>query len=172
MIDPKAPESAAVVSNRIVRQFAAILIVLGAGLIAAWAIPEPELVGRGMARVGAVALILGLIGVADPPFMRPLFLLAMAVTRPIGHVISLLILGIIYYGIFTPLGLVFRAARRDPLGIHPKSRSTYWAEWPSAGTVMAYTHLYQTQHPGITYGEREERTAAGIGQRPAPAADS
>jgi hypothetical protein len=171
MIDPKAPETAAVVSNRIVRQFAAILLVLGAGLLAAWAIPEPELVGRGTARLGAVVMVLGLIGVAYPRFMRPVFLLAMAVTRPIGHVISLLILGIIYFGIFTPLGLVFRAARRDPLGVLRKSRSSYWAEWPNAGTVMAYTHLYQTQHPGITYGEREERTA-GIGQRPAPAADS
>jgi hypothetical protein len=172
MIDPKAPESAAVVSKRIVRQFAGILVVLGAALVAAWAIPEPGLVGRGAARAGAVAGVLGLIGLMYPPFMRPIFLLAMAVTRPIGHVLSLLILGVMYFVIFTPLGLIFRAARRDPLGLKKGSTSTYWADWPKSGTVMAYTHLYQSQHPGITYGEREERPTAGIGQRPAPAADS
>jgi len=170
MIDPKAPEAAQVVSNRTVRQFAAILIVLGAGLLAARTIPESALVGRGVAQAGGVAAVLGAIGVVYPRFMRPIFLLAMAVTRPIGHVVSLIILGIMYFGIFTPLALLFRAGRRDALSLVRRRAATYWAPWPASDNVMAYTHLYQSQHPGITYGEREERAATRVGERPAPAA--
>ena len=171
MIDPTAPTESAVIPNRTVRQFAAILLTIGVVAVAAWVFGGTRFVTRGAAWAGGVALALGAIGVMYPPFMRPIFLLAMTVTRPIGHIISLVILGVLYFGIFTPLGLVFRAMRRDPLALKGGRAATYWAAWPPTGNVMAYTHLYQSQHTGITYGQPEQRPDQGLSARPAAAAD-
>jgi hypothetical protein len=171
MIDPTTPGETAVISNRTVRQFAAILLAIGLALVAAWVFEGTRFVTRGAAWAGGVALALGTIGVMYPPFMRPIFLLAMTVTRPIGHVISLVILAILYFGIFTPLGLVFRALRRDALALKGARAATYWEPWPATDSVMAYTHLYQSQQTGITYDQREQRSEASIAARPAATAD-
>ena len=43
----------------------------------------------------------------------------MALTKPIGHVVGLVLLAVVYYGVMTPLALAFRLAGRDGLGRSP-----------------------------------------------------
>jgi hypothetical protein len=64
-----------------------------------------------------------------PPLRRPLYLGWMYATFPIGWILSHLLLGAVYYLIFTPVGLMMRGFGRDPLcrRFDPGTRS-YWVE--------------------------------------------
>ena len=60
---------------------------------------------------------------------RPILAAAARITAPIGLAISLLVLGILYWALVTPLGLVARLFGRDPLRRKPDPGArTYWAE--------------------------------------------
>jgi len=52
---------------------------------------------------------------ALPTVRRPLYKLWMALVSPIGWTVSHLVLAGIYYGMLTPLGLLLRIVRRDPM---------------------------------------------------------
>ena len=67
--------------------------------------------------LAAPAIILGAV---KPPWMRPIFLGLMYLTFPIGFVISHVMLAVIYYGVFTPIGLLMRLFGKDPLRLKRK----------------------------------------------------
>ena len=64
---------------------------------------------------GLLGLLLGAAGALKPSLMRPVFVASMIVTFPIGWTVSQAILLVLFYGIFTPLALVFRLIGRDAL---------------------------------------------------------
>lgn len=75
----------------------------------------------------AVAAAGGLLGLAMPRAMRPIYVAWMVAAFPIGYVVSFVLLALVYYVLFTGLGLVFRLIGRDPLGrSFDRSASTYW----------------------------------------------
>lgn len=97
------------------------LCVLG-GLVAwraphwAWATP-----------LWAAAVLLGVAGVAFPAARRPIRRGFMTVTRPVGRVVSFLLLGAVYFGVLLPMGLASRAIRGDRLGRRfDAAASTHW----------------------------------------------
>jgi hypothetical protein len=59
----------------------------------------------------------------------------MIVTWPIGWLISHLMLGAIYFGVFTPVAIVFRLIGRDPLARRfDRQASSYWEAYqPNRG---------------------------------------
>ena len=71
-------------------------------------------------------------------------LVVAGVLRPIGWVVSHLALGIIYYGIFTPVALVFRLMGRDPLNRRlDRQASTYWEPYePDRGGKARYLRQF------------------------------
>jgi hypothetical protein len=60
---------------------------------------------------------------------RAVYVVLMGATLPIGLVVSFVMLGLFYFLLITPLGLVFRLLGRDPLQrrFDPKAE-TYWVE--------------------------------------------
>jgi hypothetical protein len=66
----------------------------------------------GVWATGAVAAFLSLVA---PGGLRPLYILLTLVAFPIGYVVSHVVLALLFYGLFTPIGLVFRVLSRDPL---------------------------------------------------------
>jgi hypothetical protein len=75
----------------------------------------------------AVAGLCLLLAVAAPPLLRPLYVVLMVLVFPIGLVVSYAVLGLIFFGLLTPLGLVFRLFGRDSLGRRwEPSAATYW----------------------------------------------
>jgi hypothetical protein len=78
----------------------------------------------------ALAVLAGSVGLAGliwPAAVRPLFVVLTVVTFPIGWVVSRVLLAILFYGLFTPVGLVMRWCGRDALELRPQAgRSTYW----------------------------------------------
>ena len=64
---------------------------------------------------------------AFPPFRRPLYFTWMRLVSPIGWVVSNAALGLIYFGIVTPLGLAMRGLRRDPLRLRRRpDAASHW----------------------------------------------
>ncbi len=62
-----------------------------------------------------------------PPLRRPMYLGWIYLAWPIGIVLSFTLLAVIYYLILTPIGLVMRLVRRDPMQRgFDASADTYW----------------------------------------------
>ena len=60
------------------------------------------------------------------------------VTFPIGWVLSHLLLGAVFYCLFTPLGLIFRLIGRDALGLRRSVAVSYWRPKPAANDLRGY----------------------------------
>jgi len=62
-----------------------------------------------------------------PSLRKPLYLAWLYAALPIGWAISHLLLAIVYYLVVTPIGLLMRLCRYDPLNRRfDRSASTYW----------------------------------------------
>lgn len=65
--------------------------------------------------------------VAAPAALRPLYVGLTAISLPIGFVVSHALMAAVFYGMLTPIGLVFRLMGRDALQRQfDRSASTYW----------------------------------------------
>jgi hypothetical protein len=74
----------------------------------------------------AVGGLLSVAGTVYPPAIRPVFVGLILLTYPIGWVVSHLLLGAIFYGLFTPIGLILRMTGHDPLQLRPPSKASLW----------------------------------------------
>lgn len=94
------------------------------GAMAYWRFGTPETAFR-LWGIGAAVSVLYY---AIPPIRKPLYLGWMYAAFPIGWTISHVLLGITYYLVLTPIGLVIRLLGRDPLErrFEPQ-RETYWS---------------------------------------------
>ncbi|HEV3437199.1 MAG TPA: SxtJ family membrane protein [Gemmata sp.] len=121
------------------RWFAAIWLVWFVGLgCAAWFLRE----NRSAAIVFMlVALLFGPLGLIRPSAIRIVFVGSLVLTFPLGWLISRLLLGLVFYCLFTPLGLFFRLIGRDALGRRLQAgSSSYWSPKPQPGGVRGYFH--------------------------------
>jgi hypothetical protein len=111
--------------RKTLRQFAGLWIAFFGGL-ALW---QWLMRGHPTAAVvlAALALTAGPVGLVRPEWLRPVFVAWMVLAFPIGWTVSQVILALLFYGLFMPLGLVFRLIGRDPLqrGRRP-GLETYW----------------------------------------------
>ena len=98
---------------RALRQFAAAFLVFFLAFGAHQYLVRKHL-SVGLALM-ALALAIGLLGLIKPAGVRWLFVGWMVVAFPIGWLISFLALLLLFYGIITPLALLFRLRGRDLL---------------------------------------------------------
>ncbi len=80
---------------------------------------------------------------ALPPIRRAFYDLCIAVTYPIGWVVSHLVMIIMYYLVITPIGLAMRLCGRDPLDrTFNRNRSTCWVRHDPDGSAERYFHQF------------------------------
>jgi hypothetical protein len=122
---------------RTLRQFAGLWLVFFGGLACARLLRDGP--APGVWALAGVAVVVGVAGLCQPALVRPVFIAAMVLTFPIGWVVSRIVLGGIYYGLFAPLGLAFRLAGRDVLGLRfEPAQASYWEEKPQASGAERY----------------------------------
>ena len=116
-------------SRRMLRQFAGLLMAVSVGFAAYRGfVHGPG--GLGML-IGVAGGLIGMLGLVAPTLIRPLFVAWMVVAFPIGWTISRVLLALVFYGLFTPLGLVFKVIGRDRLlRARSPGRDSYWAPKP------------------------------------------
>ena len=85
---------------------------------------------KGMSSVSFVLVllagILAAIATLKSNLLTPLNRLWMQFGVLLGIIISPLIMGLIYFGLFTPMGIVMRLFRRDELRLKVEARQTHW----------------------------------------------
>ena len=93
-----------------------------------------------LAIVGVVTFGLSMI---QPKLILPLYVGLMVITFPIGFVLSWVLMAVVYFGLFTPVGLVFRLFGRDPLNKYPDSSvESYWHVRGAPREPSSYFRLY------------------------------
>jgi len=77
--------------------------------------------------LASIAILLLVLAVCMPAALRPLFFIVTKVSRAIGWFNTRLILSVIYYILFTPIGLFMRLLGKDLLQRKIDRRlKTYW----------------------------------------------
>ena len=90
-----------------------------------------------------LAVTVGPLGIAWPRAITPLFIGWMALVYPIGWIVSRIVLGLLFYGLFTPVALVFRIIGRDELRLKPEPQTTtYWQPKPHAIDKTQYLRQF------------------------------
>jgi hypothetical protein len=115
---------------KVLRQFAGLWLVFFVGG-AAWRAWHGN-TGLRTDVFAVVGLVVGTVGLWRPAAVRWLYTGCMIATFPIGVVVSQVMVAVIFYGVITPVGLVFRAVGRDPLTVRPVVKASYWTAKPRA----------------------------------------
>jgi len=101
-----------------------LIVATVLALIAAWCYWREWLAAAMM--VGACAVLLLALGLFLPVWARRFHTGWMAAARVLGYINSRVLLGLLFYGVFTPYGFVSRLLRRDPLNRRGPSQPSYW----------------------------------------------
>ena len=128
-------------STKQLRQFAGIWFPAFCGLVG-WSIGQKT--GH-WSEVEIGWVLAGLLsggGLVLPALMRPIFVGLILLTFPIGWVVSHLLLGLIFYGVVTPIGLIVRISGHDPLQLKKPSGNSVWKT--SVGKTDATRYLRQS----------------------------
>jgi hypothetical protein len=123
--------------SRTLRQFAGLWLV-AFGATAAW-----QGLARGRPALAIVlvmlALAVGLLGLLRPRAVRPIYVGWMVLAFPIGWAVSQAVLALIFFGIFTPVGLIFRLIGRDALArARRPEQASYWTPKPAPSGPRSY----------------------------------
>jgi hypothetical protein len=147
MIGPQFPEEVPVpVTDSTLRQLAGLCVAIF-GALFAWSGYRHHGAPTTAAYVGLVfTLVVGLPGLVHPPSIRPVFLTLMAVTKPIGHIVSTGLMALIYFGLLTPIAVFFRVTGRDALARRRPATESYWTPKYQPTDVRRYLRQYQRQH--------------------------
>jgi hypothetical protein len=123
-------------SAKMLRQFAVAWLVFF-GILAA------RLYYRGHHTAGeivaVVAIVVGMVGLVKPLFVKRVFVTWMILAFPMGWFVSQVMLLVMYYVFLTPVALVFRLMGRDLLmrKRQPK-RASYWVPKQTPRDVRSY----------------------------------
>jgi hypothetical protein len=110
---------------RTLRQFAGLFLVI-VGAMGCWQAVGHDRLVAGVVLMG-LAVVVGAVGLVRPVAVRWVYVGLMIVVFPVGWVVSRVILAFLFYGLFTPLALLFRVIGRDALRLRkPGEVSSYW----------------------------------------------
>jgi hypothetical protein len=124
-------------SDRELRQFA-FFFLLAAAIVGGvlWWRWDLQKVAYGLWIAGP---IVALVGWFAPRAVKPLFIGMSVAAWPIGMVLGFVLLAITYYLIVTPVGLLFKLFRHDPMHRRfDREADTYWIKRPPPAPAARY----------------------------------
>jgi hypothetical protein len=128
-------------SEKQLRQFAGVWFPAFCGLVG-WSIGHKTGHWSAVEIGWVLAGLLSVGGLVLPALIRPIFVGLILLTFPIGWVVSHLLLGLIFYGVVTPIGLILRISGHDPLQLKKPSGNSVWKT--SIGKTDATRYLRQS----------------------------
>jgi hypothetical protein len=130
--------------RRKLRQFAAASLLgfpmLG-WLVARW-VPSVLPLFPVVAVAVAAGLVVGVTGLVHPPAVRPVYIALLALTWPLGLVLGVTVMAVIYFGVFTPAAVILRLTGTDPMQRPFTSGRTYWTRRRPPPPAATYFRQY------------------------------
>jgi hypothetical protein len=129
-------------SDKQLREFGEIsLCMLNViGLLLLWKAGLPVKAFVILCLCGTVIFLLSRISVK---LVRPVYIGLIALTFPIGWVISHTVMALFYFGIIGGIGLVFKLIRRDPLQRrYDPQAASYWIPYSRKADLKHYFHQF------------------------------
>ena len=74
------------------------------------------------------ALIFLILGLINSSLLTPLNLLWLKFGMLLGKVVSPIIMGLVFFGVVTPTGLIMKLFNKDLLKLKRKDKKSYWIE--------------------------------------------
>jgi len=128
-------------TKKVLRQFAVAWLVF----LLAWA--AHQWLARGHQQtalvLGVLAVVVGGLGLLVPATIRWIYIGCMIVAFPVGWVVSLVMLAVMFYGVITPMALFFRVRGRDLLHrAPPTEQASFWTAKSLPLDVRRYFRQY------------------------------
>ncbi len=91
----------------------------------------------------AAGLVIFILSRISTKLVKPFYLLLYAIALPIGLILTHILMAIFYFIILTPIGLVFRLIRRDPMQRKFDSHTkTYWLPHRTPDSLKRYFNQF------------------------------
>ncbi len=91
---------------------------------------------------GCSGLLLLGISFAQADLLRPLNKMWMSLGLLLGMFVSPIVLGIIFFALFTPIAFVTRFAGRDELRLRFGEQTSHWIRRETAGQIYSFKHQF------------------------------
>jgi saxitoxin biosynthesis operon SxtJ-like protein len=123
--------------RKTLRSFAILWFVFFAlaGAVIAWrtgligSTPNPAATWTVPLVLWTLAVTVSAVGLAFPAAIKPVYVIWMGASFPIGWTVSHVLLGLTYFGMFTLVGAIFRVMGRDALARRlDRNAATYWVK--------------------------------------------
>ena len=76
----------------------------------------------------SISLIFLFLGIINSKILTPLNIIWMKFGLLLGGIVSPVIMGIIFFGVVTPVGLLMRLFKKDLLNLRINNEKSYWIE--------------------------------------------
>ena len=83
-----------------------------------------------------LSLIFLILGLAKSRILTPLNLLWFKFGMLLGRIVSPVVMGLVFFLVVTPTGLIMRALKKDLLNLKKKNSNTYWIKKDQVKTDM------------------------------------
>lgn len=125
---------------RLLRQFGGLCVVF-LGSVACWRLAT---IGSDSMAVAMLifAAVAGLLGWLKPIWLRPVFVGWSIAAFPIGWMVSHTLLLFLFFGVFTPLGLLLRCLGKDSLNLRRRNVEGYWQQRQQQRDLSRYLRQY------------------------------
>ena len=91
-----------------------------------------------VAVVGTLAMVVGVPGIFFPRILKPIFVGWMILAFPIGWLVSHVILFLIYWSVFVPVGFILQRMGHDPLRLRKPAVDSYWEQKTQQSSLRRY----------------------------------
>ena len=75
-----------------------------------------------------ISLIFLILGLINSSFLAPLNLLWFKFGMLLGRIVSPIIMGLVFFGVVTPTGLIMKLFKKDLLRLKRNEKKSYWIE--------------------------------------------
>ena len=83
-----------------------------------------------------ISLVFLILGLAKSRILTPLNLLWFKFGMLLGRIVSPVVMGLVFFLVVTPTGLIMRALKKDLLNLKKKNSNTYWIKKDQIKTDM------------------------------------
>ena len=85
--------------------------------------------------------VLGIPALTGLPIALPGYWLWMGIAFVMGNIMGRVVLGVVFYGLITPMGIV-RRIFNDKLQLRPRNASSYWRDIPAGDETSRYERQF------------------------------